>query len=460
MSKTGADALNNEGVQLQDIHAAGLASASLDEAANEKVVHLEEDNAAIFFRTHLSDIRLLKNPSIPVVRRNSIRSMMSESELNSLNEAELTSPDYAIKKLAKDIFTAWDISGDGFLTPDEISVCSGLDQNFALSLSRVLGKDNADQHCDLESLTECIRVLKNGILEEKVRLLYTFMDSDRSGVIDYHEVKPYLKIVGDQGLEKLGFVSTHGREGSLDYEQLLALFQKSVRGEAAIGIFCDQVLQLLSKRIIKRTPSRYMMAAEAVTTCSENALSSIKQLIAEHSSKEQLYIYALVLLQMMFWLINFFYYHNNGMPLSFCIAKGFGLNLRVITLALYFSMMRRTMGFLYTYGALQPFLPMGFNIQVHSFLGFSLVLHSFGHMFGHIAYHEMYAHRGFAGTFEQESILRTGSWARRGKGDAITGAFMFVNATCVFNGTMWFFMFTIQNLCSFLQATFCCASCC
>jgi hypothetical protein len=253
-------------------------------------------------------------------------------------------------------------------------------------------------------------------------LLFTFMDSDRSGVIEYSEVRPYLKMVGDKGLEKLGFVSTNGKESSLNFEQLLALFQKSVRGEAAIRIFCDQVLELLSKRVMKRTQSLYMRAAGSVATCSESMLPSIKQLLGDHSSKEQLYIYGLVLLQMMFWLINFFYYKRvKHMPLSFCIAKGFGLNLRVITLALYFSMMRRTMGFLYTYGALQPLLPMGFNIQVHSFLGFSLVLHAFGHMFGHIAYHEMHAERGFAGTFQQESILRTGSWAHRGTGDAITG---------------------------------------
>ena len=423
MSVNRAKASKDEGVELGGTHA-GLASTSLDDAVNEKVIHLEEDNAAIFFRTHLSDIKLLKDPAISAIRRNSIRSMISESELNSLNEAELLSPEYAIKTLSKEIFTAWDISGDGFLTPEEISVCSGLDQDFSLSLSRVLGKDNADGNCNLESLTECIRVLKNGILEEKVRLLFTFMDSDRSGVIDYCEVKQYLKIVGEQGLERLGFVSTQGKESSLNYEQLLALFQKSVRGEAAISIFCDQVLQLLSKLILKRTPSRYQLTAEAVSTCSESALSSIKQLIVENSSKEKLYIYALVLLQIMFWLINFFYYlRTRHMPLAFCIAKGFGLNLRVITLALYFSMMRRTMGWLYTYGPLQPFLPMGFNIQVHSFLGFSLVLHALGHMLGHIAYHEVHAERGFAGTFQQESILRTGSWARRGKGDAITGRY-------------------------------------
>ena len=85
MSVNRAKATKDEGVELGGTHA-GLASTSLDDAVNEKVIHLEEDNAAIFFRTHLSDIKLLKDPAISAIRRNSIRSMISESELNSLNE--------------------------------------------------------------------------------------------------------------------------------------------------------------------------------------------------------------------------------------------------------------------------------------------------------------------------------------------------------------------------------------
>lgn len=417
LAEKGMEKRDVELVSVNDIDLTKLASASGDDVHKDDIVHLEENNAAIFFRTHLSDVRLLRNPATSLVRRNSIKSMMSQDELDELNGIEANSPESEIKKLARDIFSAWDVSGDGVLTNDEIAVCSGLDANFANSLGRVLGKDSIDHTVNLESLTECIRVLKSGNMEDKVRLLFTFMDADMSGEISYSEVKQYLSVVGDQGLEKLGFVVSGGGERSLTYEDLLMLFKKSVRGEAAIGIFCDQVLLLLSKRIIKRTVSHYFATAEAVATCSDTAFSSLKQVIANHSSKEQLFIYGLVLLQMMFWLINFFWYHNKGMPLSFCIAKGFGLNLRVITLALYFSMMRRTMGVLYNYGLFRPFIPMGFNIQVHSFLGFSMVLHSFGHMFGHIAYHEMHAPGGFAGLFEQNSLLKSGRWAVRGKGE-------------------------------------------
>lgn len=416
----------------------GMLSSASNDKEEEEVHHLDEDNSAIFFRTHLSDVRLLRDPSVTLVRRNSIKSMMSADELEEIEgigiDLEFQSPEKEIERMAREIFSAWDIGGDGLITIEEITVCSGLDEQFAVSLGRVLGKDNIDHAVNLESLTQCIRVLKSGSLEEKVRLLFNFMDADMSETISHSEVTQYLSIVGDEGLEKLGFVDRGDGEKSLTYDDLLRLFQRSVRGEFAIGIFCNQVLQLLDKRrqpTLKRAPSRFFPSPatkEEIATCApcSSTMSVVREFIGNHTSKESLFIYGLVLLQMMFWLINFFYYKNRGMPLSFCIAKGFGLNLRVITLALYFTMMRRTMGVLYSFSALQPIIPMGFNIQVHSFLGFSMVLHSFGHMFGHIAFHEIHWPAGFAGLFTQKSLLRSSSWAERGKGDAITGYILLV----------------------------------
>ncbi len=90
-------------------------------------------------------------------------------------------------------------------------------------------------------------------------------------------------------------------------------------------------------------------------------------------------------------------------------------------MALFFTMMRRTMGYAYSFSFLRPFIPMGFNIQIHSFLGFSMVLHAMGHMFGHVAFHEMHADNGFGGLFTQNSLIRNSGWEKRGKGDAITG---------------------------------------
>jgi predicted ferric reductase/Ca2+-binding EF-hand superfamily protein len=349
---------------------------------------------------------------------------LDEIEADAGGDLEGQSPELDIKRKAREIFAAWDLGGDGLITVEEIVLCSGLDEKFAVSLGRVLSLHNGDDTVDLQSLTDCIRVLRMGTKEEKVRLLFTFMDSDKSGSIDYSEAKQFLKMVGEQGLAKLGFVDNGGGgKRSITYEDMLMLFQNSGRGDAAIGIFCDQVMQILgTKKTVKRGVSGYFARPDdAIVTCSSTTLSAVKEVIGNNASKEKLFLYGLVLLQIMFWLINFFYYKGRSMALSFCIAKGFGLNLRVITLAMYFTMMRRTMGILYSFSLLQPFIPMGFNIQVHSFLGFSMVFHALGHMCGHIAYHEIHWHAGFDGLFTQKSLLRDSPWSQRGKGDAITG---------------------------------------
>lgn len=400
-----------------DAETNSLGSASEVESAKKELQHLNEDNFAIFFRTHLSDERLLR---VPGVAFKSTVPVADETEEIEAAETDLEgqTPDAEVERLAKQIFAAWDVGGEGIVTMEEFVVCSGLDQQFADSLGRVLGKDSAEQTITLQSLTQCIRALKSESMEDKVRLLFTFMASDLSGTISYCDAKQYLSMVGHQHLEQLGLVDNSKGALSLTYETFTMLFQNSVTGDAAISMFCDQVLQLLT-----RAASRHFVAAdpESPSTTSTSTWQAIEQVIGDNASKENMFIFALALLQAMFWLIHFFYYKGRGMPLSFCIAKGFGLNLRVITMALYFSMMRRTMGVLDTFSALQAFIPMGFNIQVHSFLGFSMLLHSIGHMFGHIAYHEMHAPAGFTGLFTQKSLLRHSSWADRGKGDAITG---------------------------------------
>lgn len=300
----------------------------------------DDEGSAVFFRTHLSDVMLLRDPSITLVRRNTIRAMMSADELEEMESAsfdlerQASNADNAeVKQLTRQIFHAWDIGGEGFMTVEEITACSGLDEQFAVPLGRVLGRDSTDQTVSLQSLTRCIGVLKYGSIEDKVRLLFTFMDSDSNGRISYGEAKLCTAMVGDQGLEKLGFVDHSGGERSLAYEDLLLLFQNSARGDAAISIFCDQVLQLLDKRTLQKRPvSRYFPAtpAAAITTVSDHTWEAMKEIVGNNASKESLFIYALALLQVMFWLIHFCYFKGQGLPLSYCIAKGFGLNLRVV----------------------------------------------------------------------------------------------------------------------------------
>jgi hypothetical protein len=79
------------------------------------------------------------------------------------------------------------------------------------------------------------------------------------------------------------------------------------------------------------------------------------------------------------------------------------------------------MGHLYAVNFIRSFIPLGMNIEVHSFLGFSILMHAFGHTFGHIAYKEMHTKNGFSTSFTQSSLLRTLDWEEKLKGDGKTG---------------------------------------
>jgi predicted ferric reductase len=92
-----------------------------------------------------------------------------------------------------------------------------------------------------------------------------------------------------------------------------------------------------------------------------------------------------------------------------------------MTILLFFTMARSTMATLYSFEIIKWFVPMGFNIQIHSFIGFATVMHSLGHTAGHIVYHTYFVEGGFGHSFVQASLLRGEAWRTKGSGDAITG---------------------------------------
>jgi hypothetical protein len=168
--------------------------------------------------------------------------------------------DQRLAQVARSIFSAWDLDGDGVLTAEEIVNCS--DEAFASLLVRMLRCDNEGK-ITCESLLECLRVLHNGDLEAKVKLFVRFVDVTGSGSISYDAVQPYLAELGQFGAEFLGFggdvkvVETEGqgqgeagaeKPAALTADDMVALFRKSVRGDAAIAIFCSQILRLLHAR--------------------------------------------------------------------------------------------------------------------------------------------------------------------------------------------------------------------
>jgi hypothetical protein len=95
--------------------------------------------------------------------------------------------------------------------------------------------------------------------------------------------------------------------------------------------------------------------------------------------KSSLFIFVLVLLQIYLWQLKVLYYRDQGFPIALCFAKGFGINLRVLSILLFLSMARTTMGVLMKWRLVRVIIPMGFNIQIHSFCGFCTAFHTIGH---------------------------------------------------------------------------------
>jgi hypothetical protein len=370
--------------------------------------------------------------------------------------------------LSSAIFEQWDTEHRGYVTPDQVKF-DNVNPKFCSAVARMVGF-GSDGKIAIEHVAECISVLKYGNMQSKVKLLVQFMDRDGNGVVSYDEIKEYLRVADDKMMDRLGLsiqskaqesqerrssiLPGAVRKGVLSYEDILSLFQMSDRGDEAITIFCEQILRVLSMGLshrhggpytpeqISRRNSIVLMGNEIQFPCWQylcccsgwagDVYFKLRQYL-QHVSHVQIFKIALIALQIFLWLFYFFYHKTRGYPLAFCFAKGFGLNLRILSLLVYFTMARTAMGHLYALKLVRPFIPLGINIEVHSFIGFCIVMHAFGHTFGHIAYKEMHTEKGFGTAFTQNSLLRGGNWEEKLKGDGKTGfillAFLIVMAS-------------------------------
>mmetsp|Transcript_5179 Transcript_5179/g.7938 ORF Transcript_5179/g.7938 Transcript_5179/m.7938 type:complete len:504 (+) Transcript_5179:60-1571(+) len=368
-----------------------------DDSKEEKSI---KDIHTIELNYHLSDVNLLRGD-------------FKKEEL----EVQHTNIEHEnIKYLAKEIFSQWDLLDDGQISVDEIILC-GIDTQLAVALGRVMDCDNSGV-IHYEDIVNCLTILKFGTMKAKVALLVEFMDHNGDHMISYDEALTYLKAAPSEICEKLGLDPTNGKD--LQFEDILALFESSDRGEEAIGVFCNHILHILESRVVRLKP---MMSTVVHCLGINDVMMLYNQLATwvRHLSRENMFIAVLVALQIVLWEYNFNYYQENNYPVSFCIAKGFGLNLRILTIILFLTMARSTMAKLHSYKLLSYFVPMGFNIQIHSFVGFCTVFHALGHMSGHIVYHTYFVEGGFSHSFVQKSLLRGEGWRTKGSGDAITG---------------------------------------
>jgi hypothetical protein len=261
-------------------------------------------------------------------------------------------------------------------------------------------------------------------MKSKVKLFFKFMDQKRNDEVSSEEIQHYMKFTPIEIFEKLGFIGPNRTSKALKFDHVLALFEKSDRGMDAINLFCERIMAVLESRRTEQTGrirANSFAISASVPTCLRMKIFDDMYEYYRRISHSTFYTCLLVFLQVILWVYNFEYYNETGYPLSFCIAKGFGLNLRIFTLILFFTMARTTMGFLDSLPLVHYFVPLGFNIQIHSFCGFCTIIHAFGHMSGHIAYHTLHVSGGFAHSFEQKSILTGANWRNKMIGDGITG---------------------------------------
>jgi Ca2+-binding EF-hand superfamily protein len=360
----------------------------------------KEDNVVIQVKYHLSEIKL--------IGQHNYRADELEIEHTQAEQDE-------IRALAVTIFQYWDTIGDGIISKGEM-LDSGLTWEFTSALSRALDCDSSGQ-VQCENLVNCLTILKFGTLKSKVVLLVKFMDRKGDQKLSFDEAETFLTAAPTEICKRLGLLDKHGAAQDLTYEAILSLFENSERGNEAISVFCAHILNTLKSRLPKAAlPQRAAQQSCVAGLSLDKIWNRIK-----HLPTVTLFMAALIALQMALWEFNFSYYQNRGFPTTFCIAKGFGLNLRALTMFLFLTMARTTMGYLHNFRLTRIFIPMGFNIQMHSFCGFCAVFHALGHMLGHIAYHTKNVEGGFSHSFVQKSLLTGASWVNKGSGDAITG---------------------------------------
>jgi hypothetical protein len=374
------------------------------------VVHIPSKNY------HLSDVNLLSGD----LKKEELEIRHSRAEHE------------AIKELASRIFEEWDALKDGKISVLEIQA-SGLDEDFAAGLGRVMDLGDSTG-ITYEDVVNCLTILKFGTMKAKVALLVEFMDRDGDHLISYDEANIFLKAAPYEICRKLGLIGDLENNKCLSYDDILRLFEMSDRGKDAIDIFCGHILGILKSKI--HSPHKTLSTVGALCYGLTDVKRVMRSVIAhvQYLPRSTIFLACLLALQAGLWELNFSYYQEQGMPYSFCVAKGFGLNLRVLTILLFLSMARSTMGRLHEFKFIRMFVPMGFNIQVHSFIGFCVLFHSLGHMTGHIVYHNGHVDGGFGHAFVQKSLLRGASWAEKGSGDGITG-YMLLFMIIVMAGT-------------------------
>ena len=392
----------------------------------------------------------------------SVLSFVTDTDLNVTNDG---TKDHEVFNLASIIFTHADLDHSGIVYIDEFMESTNLSMELSKATLRSM---KCIDSFELDNLYQYIKTLKHGSLEEKVQILHSYIDKNRDGGINEEEFNELFKIKNTAVNAKLGFDGSP--DYKLTYDHLLSIFKSSPKGDDVINSFCNEILEILSKVAIetirdsktnRRKSSKKSAQKSYYERVTEYIINFAKDCVG---SKKNRFLTVLVLLQLFLWLYYFCYYYVYlGKPQELAIAKGFGLNLRILSIGMFFTMCRSTLGNLYLVAYLDKIIPLGLNLEIHSFVGISVLFHSIGHVFAHISYEYIRTDGGPTATVLQKS-LTNGGWSYRytGSGDGVTGyillgiiLFMSISAMCRGQSSKFYAVFYHLHIVGYLLwATF------
>lgn len=273
------------------------------------------------------------------------------------------------------------------------------------AIFKVLLATEPSDFIPLTDLALCIERLSNSNLELQVKLLFNFMDEDGSGNISVDEAKAMIRYKSSHILRVLG-MDDKNLESKIQvtYADVLDMFQSSTGGLEAISLFSSHILKLLSKLKEKHlNPSSRSMrrlsrklTKEVYRILSIDVFTRVKVLFT--------------VLQIFLWVYYFVWHLTNGYPVTVAVAKGFGFNLRILTIFIFATMARTTLGVFYSFKFLQPIIPIGISVSVHSFLGFCIAFHTIGHVVAHAINASIVLNQSFETYETHPAVITRDGW--------------------------------------------------
>jgi len=342
---------------------------------------------------------------------------LSESSFTEEDAVNVAKEEFRL--LASSIFSFWDADYDGHITVEDIQRVSQLDATFCNAFFRVLDI-NCDGIIDFPDLYHCLGILNGNNLQNRVRLFFRFFDSEGFESLSYIQIQAYLKLRGDSILKLLGFfkVGEDPLSKKISSLDLCTVFESSQCGIQAMDTFCGALFNILKAPTLNHESSNDIVQRSSFL---------FKPKVFARHFLSLLRTYGFLLgLQIFLWIYNYYSYKNSKYPLSTCIAKGFGLNIFVLTIFIFATMAHTLKGQLYGIPQLKNVIPMRSNIEIHSFLGICILVHSLGHSSAQILRLLSAESPGILSSLTSPSLLTGSNWNLTTSGDGVSGYLLLI----------------------------------